>query len=130
MKSILVWLFAFILFGVSYACPVGLAPYPATIVSVYDGDTVRANIVLLGNLALLNESVRLDGIDAPEIRGEERPEGLLSRDYLRSILPEAVTLCINQQRGKYGRLIAAILVDGESINDHLVRMGYAEYVPY
>ena len=53
--------------------------YKAKIISVYDGDTVTA-VMDLGFNITNKIKIRLHGINAPEIRGKKRPEGLKSKD--------------------------------------------------
>ena len=57
--------------------------YRAVVVSVYDGDTCTVDIDLGLNTWVRGEKLRLYRINAPELRGPERPEGLKSRDFLR-----------------------------------------------
>lgn len=106
--------------------------YRALITKVYDGDTVTATIDAGFNIELKNEKIRLYGIDAPEMRGEQRPEGLVSRDWLRSrVLNKKVILhTIKDKKGKYGRYLAVIYLNGVNINDELVTSGMAVYKDY
>ncbi|MEO0636595.1 MAG: thermonuclease family protein [Pseudomonadota bacterium] len=108
----------------------GLYAYRAIITEVYDGDTVTADVDLGFKTWRRDERLRLYGIDAPEVRGAERSEGLSARDALRRrVLGEDVVICtIKDKTGKYGRYLAEIFLDGENINDWLVAEGYAE--PY
>ena len=113
----------------------GLYQYEAKVVSVYDGDTVRADIDLGFNTWRHNEPLRLHGIDTPELRGKgvtdaEKADAEKARDALREkILGKAVLVCtIKDRTGKYGRYLARIFVDGENVNEWLLREGYA--VPY
>lgn len=101
--------------------------YKATITEAYDGDTVTA-IVDLGFNISSKIKLRLLGIDTPEIRGEERPEGLIARDYVRDLLlnKEVMIETFKDRTGKYGRMLATIYIDGININEHLVKEGYAE----
>lgn len=55
---------------------------------VYDGDTVRADIDLGLGVWVKNQTLRLYGIDTPEVRGEERPEGLEAKEALIEYLEE------------------------------------------
>jgi len=84
--------------------------YKAHITKVYDGDTVTADIELGFNMVMRKQKLRLLGIDTPEIRGEERPEGLISRDRLSElILNTDVFIVTHQDRsGKYGRWLVTI----------------------
>lgn len=104
--------------------------YKAVITHVYDGDTCTANISLGCFVNKSPVKLRLFGINAPEIRGEERPMGLIAREALKSkVQGKQVILNTYLDRDdKYGRLLAVIYVDGLNINDWLVSNGYA--IPY
>jgi len=106
--------------------------YKAIIHSVYDGDTVTADIDLGFHTWIHGEKLRLARINAPELRGEERPAGLQARDWLREqILSKTVIIhTIKDKKGKYGRYIAEIILDGININDALVSNGSAQYRDY
>lgn len=103
--------------------------YRATVLSVYDGDTMTCNIEIGFDLYKL-EKVRLSGIDAPEMRGEERLEGIKSRDALRELTLGKQLRLVNEGTGKYGRTIATLYLDTINISDWMVRNGYAEYRTY
>jgi micrococcal nuclease len=112
-----------------------LYAYKATVLEVYDGDTLRLKIDLGFGIVLENESVRLFGINTPELRGEEREDGLVSRDRLRDlILGKDVTLItVRDSKGKYGRYLGTIYIDDADgnlidINQQLIVEGLA--VPY
>lgn len=111
---------------------IDLYTYKGVIKSVYDGDTVTADIDLGFNTWLHGEKLRLARINAPEVRGSERSAGLISRDWLRNRLSgEAVLIhTIKDKRGKYGRYIAEIWHKNVNINDALVDAGLAEYKSY
>ena len=109
--------------------------YKAHVTSVYDGDTCTVDIDLGLHAWLHDEKIRLARIDAPELRGEEREQGLKSRDYLRElILNKDIFLeTIKDKKGKYGRYLGEIwMAENQceyiNINDKLVNEGYA--VPY
>ena len=53
--------------------------YRAKVASVYDGDTIRVDIDLGLKSWIKDEKIRLNRINAPELRGDERPEGIKSR---------------------------------------------------
>lgn len=111
--------------------------YKAVVRKVYDGDTCTVDIDLgLGNW-IHGEKIRLLRINAPEVRGEERPEGLRSRNFLWSKIQgkEVVLQTVKDKRGKYGRYLADIWLKDESdnwinVNDLLVQQGYAIYKEY
>lgn len=110
--------------------------YRARVKSVYDGDTCTVDIDLGLRVWLKGEKLRLYGINAPELRGSERPEGLKSRDYLRSLIDGQdiliETYC--DKRGKYGRYLAVIYIHQQdawlNINEELVRKGFAVFKEY
>ncbi len=111
--------------------------YRSRVISVYDGDTCTVDIDLGLGIWLHNEKLRLYGINAPELRGAERAEGLKSRDYLRSLIDgrEILLETYRDKRGKYGRYLAKIFIkrsDSEwlNVNDELVKQGFAVYKDY
>lgn len=105
--------------------------YKAKVVKVYDGDTITA-LIDLGFGVTFKEKIRLYGINTPEIRGKERPDGLISRDRLRDrILDKDVIIkTFKDKKGKYGRYIAEIYLEEENINEWLVSEGLAEKRDY
>jgi micrococcal nuclease len=111
--------------------------YIANVVDVYDGDTCTVDIDLGLHTWIKGEKVRLNRINAPELRGAERAKGLKSRDFLRSLIlnKQLVIETIRDKKGKYGRYLGEIwLVDekGKSINinDKMVTNGFAKYQKY
>lgn len=101
--------------------------YQAVIVKVYDGDTVRADIDLGFGTILKNQALRLWGIDAPEVRGESRAEGLNSKTWLagRILNMEVIIKTHKDKKGKYGRWLAEIYQGGENINQWMIGEGHA-----
>lgn len=109
--------------------------YKAHVIKVYDGDTCTMNIDLGLHLWIKKQKIRLARINAPELRKDEREQGLRSRDYLRElILDKDVFLeTIKDKKGKYGRYLGEIWIlndQGEyiNINDKMLADGYAK--PY
>lgn len=102
--------------------------YSAIVQSVYDGDTIRVAIDLGFDNWKMNETIRLYGINAPEIRGEERPEGLNSKTWFTSKVPvgsKIVIQTIRDRKEKYGRYLGIIWFNGENINELMIAEGYA-----
>jgi micrococcal nuclease len=99
------------------------------IIKVYDGDTITV-VLDLGFGVYRKEVLRLYGIDTPELRGEEREQGLISRDWLRekldTDLDKIIIKTIKDGKGKYGRYLAEIYVDGVNINKQLIAEGLAK----
>jgi micrococcal nuclease len=104
--------------------------YEAFVLNVYDGDTITTDTDLGFNVHQM-QKIRIYGIDAPEVRGEEREEGLKSRDALRALILNKEVELESHGFGKYGRVIAEVYVDDTiNVSDWLVRNGYAEYKEY
>ena len=111
--------------------------YKAVVTSVYDGDTCTVDIDLGLHTWVKSEKLRLNRINAPEMRGAEKVKGKLSRDFLREkILNKEIILeTIKDKKGKYGRYLAEIWLQKsgenyENINDLLVKKGFAVYHRY
>lgn len=109
-----------------------LYTYEAEILSVYDGDTVTANIDLGFNLSLNKVKLRLLRINAPEIRGKEKVEGKKSRDYLRSLILGKTVIIRTEIKtyDSFGRVLADIYLDGVDVNAEMVKQGYAAFKEY
>jgi micrococcal nuclease len=101
--------------------------YIADVIKVYDGDTIRVNISLGFGMWMMNQSIRLLGINAPEIRGEQRSEGLISKEALeKRILGKRIILETKKDSSdKYGRWLGIIYLEEENINEWLIRESYA-----
>lgn len=106
--------------------------YHAIVASIYDGDTIRADIDLGFGTWVKSAKLRLAGIDTPEIRGSERPAGLAARQFVSDRIPVGSEIIISTDKdrtGKYGRYIATIFYDGgQNLNEQLVKSGHA--TPY
>ncbi len=100
-----------------------------TVVKVYDGDTltVVAKLTLSGS-PYYKFSVRLNGIDTPEMRGSNKDAAIAARDALSSLTLHKTIRMENIKTEKYGRLLADIYVDDIHVNAWLLQSGYAK--PY
>tara|TARA_Y100000389_G_scaffold199598_1_gene238309 strand:- start:958 stop:1422 length:465 start_codon:yes stop_codon:yes gene_type:complete len=82
------------------------------VVNVYDGDTLTLAARLPNDNTIYKFSVRLRGLDCPEVRTNDKSEKLIAmkaRNYVSSkVLGEMVTL-FNVDLDKYGRLLAGVL---------------------
>jgi micrococcal nuclease len=107
--------------------------YSAEVIENYDGDTVTL-LIDQGLHSFQIEKCRLARINTPEVKGPERPEGLVARDYVNKLIGGKTVKIktYKDKTGKYGRYIVEIFMEkgGENVNDHLVREGYAIYVNY
>lgn len=106
--------------------------YKAFVTAVYDGDTCTVDIDLGLHCWVKNEKIRLARINAPELRGSEREQGLESRDYLRKLIlnKEVLLQTIKDKKEKYGRYLGEIWIDSGSkqvnVNDLIVKKGFAK----
>ncbi len=97
-------------------------PVNARVVSVYDGDTLTVDAAPWPGLTA-RTSVRVAGVDTPEIRGRcqrEKDLAIRARDFVRATVGAQVQLT-NVRLGKYaGRVIADVWVDGRKLSDLLI----------
>ena len=98
----------------------------------YDGDTVTVDIS--GVLPLIgdNISVRIRGIDTPELRGKcqsEKDKARIAKRLVKAELRRAKTIDLHRVgRGKYFRIIADVKYDGKDLGQVLIKNKLA--VPY
>ena len=106
--------------------------YSATVTSVYDADTITCDIDCGFGVVLKKQKIRLYGLNAPEVRGESRELGIISRDKLRErILNKKINLkTIKDKKGKYGRYLGIIYFETENINNWLVENNLAVKAEY
>lgn len=116
--------------------PVHLYTYRAHCTRAYDADTITVDVDLGMHVTLRGITLRFSRINAPEVRGEERLEGLAARDFLRPLVVDRDLLIqtYKDEVGKYGRYIAEVWVEHDggllNLSDHLVAHGYAQYRDY
>jgi micrococcal nuclease len=95
----------------------------------YDGDTITFNLAGLHPIIGEKISVRVNGIDTPEIKGsceKETYDAKQAKEMVADILKDAeVVILKNMERGKYFRIAADVIVDGESLGDMLIEAGMA-----
>jgi len=99
------------------------------VTSVYDADTFRVNIKTWPDIIGRGISIRVLGIDAPEIRGKcsaEKQAAQRARLFTVSVLHNARRIELrNIQRGKYFRILADVWVDGKRLAQGLIKAGHA-----
>ena len=113
---------------------ISLYCYRATVVSVYDGDTCKVDIDLGLGVWKKKETLRLNRINAPEMRGADRDNGIIARDFLRSVIADRDILLqtVLDKKGKYGRYLAEIwIMDSagkwKNVNDMMIETDNAVY---
>lgn len=103
--------------------------YAGKVERVIDGDTVEV-ILDLGFKVWLRQTVRLDGIDAPEMK---TPEGKAAREFLAELVarnPVGFVTTRKDRQEKYGRYLADVRLQGQAagLSRLMVEAGHAK--PY
>ena len=74
-------------------------------------------------------SVRVLGVDTAELKTKnkcEKDKAKLSRNLVSEKLKKAKRIdLVNVQRGKYFRIVADVVIDGESLSSYLLSNGHA-----
>ena len=105
--------------------------YSCKVERVVDGDTV--DVVLdLGFDILFKSRVRLYGIYTPESRTrdlDEKARGKMAGAYLKEAVDNGTKVVIETKlkdsRGKYGRVLGNVVVDGVNINEAMIENSLA-----
>ena len=96
---------------------------PDQVVDVYDGDTFKIDLPNMHPLFGDDISIRLFGVDTPEIRGttdEVKALAMQAQQVTEKALKGASKIELkNPQRGKYFRIVSEVWIDGESLADML-----------
>jgi endonuclease YncB( thermonuclease family) len=102
------------------------------VIKVYDGDTFTiASMLPYTNSPMYRFSVRLNGIDCPEIRSKNDEEQIyanLAKDELNTLIMGRVVELKNVKLEKYGRILADAYVNNVHINKHMIDVHLA--IPY
>ena len=97
--------------------------------SNYDGDTIKVRIPNVHPLIGEKVSVRVAGVDTPELVSAdpcERAVARVSRNFVRSMLQHASRIDLTDlRRDKYFRILADVVADGESVALALLAHGLA-----
>jgi micrococcal nuclease len=97
------------------------------VVKVYDGDTITVATILYE--VAYRFSVRLNGIDTPEMKGggsHEKELAVKARDDLSSRIMNKIVTLKNVSTEKYGRVLADVYLDDECINEWMIKQGHAK----
>lgn len=91
----------------------------------YDGDTITFKIPNVHPLIGENISVRIKGVDAPEIKTKnscEKAKGRIAKNLIENLLKKAKEINLkNVARDKYFRILADVEVDGQDIKTLLIK---------
>ena len=107
--------------------------YRVYVTRVVDGDTVDVDVDLGFNTMLRKQRVRMMAIDTPESRTrdlEEKFYGKQSKYFLESILKDKKIQLVSHDKGKFGRILGELFIDGleTSVNQTMINNNHA--VPY
>lgn len=101
------------------------------VIKVYDADTITiASKLPFDNSPLYRLSVRLNGIDTPEIKGknisdEEKEAAKNARDFVANLVLNKCVRLENIESEKYGRLLADVYIGEIHLNKLLLEERYA-----
>lgn len=104
------------------------------VVKVYDGDTITVATPLDGTRTpIYRFSVRLRGIDTPEIRGKEKMAAVNAKNALSTKILNQMVFLQNIDTEKYGRVLADVFLEEsgssetekQSINQWMLQNHYA-----
>ena len=105
--------------------------YSCKVKRVVDGDTVDV-MLDLGFDILYNCRVRLFGIDTPESRTrnlDEKARGKMASAFLKEAIDNGTKVVIETKlkdsRGKFGRVLGNVVVDGKNINQSMIENYHA-----
>ncbi|WP_293006033.1 thermonuclease family protein [Nitrosomonas sp.] len=129
-KLAIVLLMLTVFVGCDHPAHAGETIKPGSIISVHDGDTFTINVDGdCPNILCSKIPVRINGIDAPELRGKcehEKSGAMDSRAYLTHLLLSAKEVELrNVHRDKYFRINAAVFVDGLDVGADMISKGFA-----
>ena len=108
--------------------------FPVTggkVIKVYDADTITiASKLPYDSSPMYRLSVRLNGIDTPEIKGkgisdEEKKAAKEARDFVSNLVFNKFVRLENVQSEKYGRILADVFIDDIHLNELLIKERYA-----
>ena len=99
------------------------------VIKVYDGDTITiASKLPYDDSPLYRFSVRLNGIDAPEIKGkteDEKTAAKASQKALENLILHKNVTLENIGTEKYGRILADVFYNEINLNQWMLKNHYA-----
>lgn len=99
-------------------------------IEAYDGDTIRLAQLLNinGQIKIYEFSVRINGIDCPELRTKNTVEkrcSLIAKQFAHDFVHDKRVVLSNIGVDKYGRVLADVNVDGVDLATEMVNRRYA-----
>jgi endonuclease YncB( thermonuclease family) len=101
------------------------------VIKVYDADTITiASKLPYDESPMYRLSVRLNGIDTPEMKGksitdDEKEAAKLARDFVSNLVLNKYVTLQNIESEKYGRILADVYIGNIHLNELLLKERYA-----
>ena len=98
------------------------------VIKVYDGDSITVAAKLHESFSVNRFSVRLNGIDTPEMRAQnenEKKRAIIAKDFLEKRILNQTVYLEDVGLEKYGRLLATVIHDGNNINEMMIENNHA-----
>ena len=93
------------------------------VIKVYDGDTITVAAFLKGQSQCYRFSVRMRGIDSPEIKTQnplEKIAAINSRDKLSAKILNKIVYLKDIGNEKYGRILADVIFKGDNMSQWML----------
>lgn len=94
------------------------------VIKVYDGDTITiASKLPYETSPLYRFSVRLNGIDCPEIKSKDENEkecAKIAKKEMNDLIMNKMVILKNVQTEKYGRILADVYIGDLHLNQYLI----------
>ena len=98
------------------------------VIKVYDGDTITIASLIPGSTTMYRFSVRLNGIDTPEMKSKNETEKLLTHNAQRELSEKVLGKVVHLKdvsMEKYGRLLATVDYKNQNITQWMIDKGHA-----
>ena len=99
------------------------------VIKVYDGDTITiASKLPIKNSLLYRFSVRLNGIDTPEMKSscnDEKNVAHQAQEFVSKLILNKYVRLENIKNEKYGRILADVYIGDVHLNELLLKERYA-----
>ena len=101
------------------------------VIKVYDADTITiASKLPYDDSPMYRLSVRLNGIDTPEMKGkgvsdDEKEAAKLARDFVSKLVLNKYVRLENIESEKYGRILTDVYIGNIHLNELLLKERYA-----
>ena len=101
------------------------------VIKVYDADTITiASKLPYDESPMYRLSVRLNGIDTPEMKGkgildDEKEAAKNARDFVSNLVLNKYVRLENIESEKYGRILADVYIGNVNLNEILLKERYA-----